>query len=396
MPSEADAGPALHVEVLANALRPDREPIPPLDDGVRGFHRRLGLAQPSPLHELPDLAAAAGVGRLFVKDESDRLGLPAFKILGASWAAYCALVDRLGHEPEWSNLAELTLALAPLHPMTLATATDGNHGRAVASFARRVGLSARIFVPAGTSPRRIDAIRSEGATCTEIEGDYDDAVARAAGEAGEHCIVVSDTSWEGYTEIPSRVIEGYATIFAEIDEQLAAAGVDRPDVVLIPIGVGALAAAAARHHRPGRSDGPPLLVGVEPDTADCVMASIRAGHPVEVPGPHPSIMAGLNCGTPSPLAWPLMRDAFEWYCAVGDEGAVAGMRALADAGVVSGETGGATLGTVLALGTGSTPLRFDPEAVVVAISTEGATDPVRYAELVGRPATAVGAHRAHG
>ena len=386
----------LHVEVLANPLRSDREPIPPLDAGVRAFHRRLGLAQPSPLHELPDLAPVAGVGRLFVKDESDRLGLPAFKILGASWAAYRALVDRLGHEPEWADLTELSSALEPLRPMALTTATDGNHGRAVASFARRVGLDARIFVPAGTSPRRIEAIRGEGAACTEIDGDYDDAVARAAAEADDRCIVVSDTSWEGYTEIPSRVIEGYATIFAEMDEQLSAAGVDRPDAVLVPIGVGALAAAAARHYRPGRSDGPPTLVGVEPDTADCVMASIRAGHPVEVPGPHPSIMAGLNCGTPSPLAWPLMRDGFEWFCAVGDEVAIAGMRGLAEAGVVSGETGGATLGTVLALGAATTDLRFDPRAVVVAISTEGATDPVRYAELVGRPAAAVGAHRAHG
>ncbi|MFI5044956.1 MAG: pyridoxal-phosphate dependent enzyme, partial [Acidimicrobiales bacterium] len=286
--------PSTGVEVLANPMRGRGDPPPARDSSVRQFHRRFPDYAPSPLVDLPRLATASGIGRLLVKDESNRLGLPAFKMLGASWASYRALSERLGQEPEWSTFEDLATELKALGPMSLSTATDGNHGRAVASFARRTGLGARIFVPDGTSRARIEGIRSEGATCEVVMGTYEDAVDRAAEEAADDCLVISDTSWPGYETVPRWVIDGYATIFDELDEQLAAIGVATPDVVVIPIGVGAFAAAAGRWYRggstaTGRSDPDPTdvsLIGVEPTTAACLYHSVEAGEMVDVAGPH--------------------------------------------------------------------------------------------------------------
>jgi diaminopropionate ammonia-lyase len=317
--------------------------------------------------------------------------------LGASWASYRALVERFESRRdrplgEWTTLAQLAEMLETLRPMTLATATDGNHGRAVARFARLLGLQARIFVPEGTSTARIEAILGEGATCEVVDGTYDDAVARAALEAADDCLVVSDTSWPGYETVPRWVIEGYSTIFAEIDAQRTAAGLPDPDVVLVPIGVGALAAAVAGWYRRPTLAHQPLLIGVEPATANCVMASAAAGHLVEVPGPHRSVMAGLNCGEPSPVAWPLVSTGFDWFVAGGDELAIDGMRLLADAGIVSGESGACTVGALAALAAGAghdAGLVLGPDLTVLALSTEGATDPDYYESVVGRPASAV-------
>ena len=379
------------VEVLANPMR-RALPAAATDDGPTRFHRKFVDYRPTPLYDLVGLASTLGLSHLYVKDESNRLGLPAFKMLGASWASYRSLVERLGHEPEWSTLDELAEALQPLQPMSLATATDGNHGRAVASFARRVGLGARIFVPDGTAQARIDAIVSEGATCKVVAGGtYEDAVARAGQEAGDDCLVVSDTSWEGYVTVPGWVIEGYTTIFAEIDAQLAAAGLPTPDAVMVQSGVGALAGAVAARYRRDPDD-PTLLVCVEPTTADCLMESIRAGEEVEVPGPHHSIMAGLNCGRPSPVAFGAVSAGFDLFCAIDDDDAVNGMLTLADAGVVSGETGGAGLGALLAMG-GAGGLSLAEGSSVLVMSTEGATDPAFFQRTVGRSPDQITADR---
>jgi diaminopropionate ammonia-lyase len=384
--------------VLRNPLRsPSIVPTLTATELPQAFHRHFPDYEPTPLVERPELARQLGIGRLLIKDESSRLGLPAFKMLGASWASYRALVERFESRRdrplgEWTTLAQLAEMLETLRPMTLATATDGNHGRAVARFARLLGLQARIFVPEGTSTARIEAILGEGATCEVVDGTYDDAVARAALEAADDCLVVSDTSWPGYETVPRWVIEGYSTIFAEIDAQRTAAGLPDPDVVLVPIGVGALAAAVAGWYRRPTLAHQPLLIGVEPATANCVMASAAAGHLVEVPGPHRSVMAGLNCGEPSPVAWPLVSTGFDWFVAGGDELAIDGMRLLADAGIVSGESGACTVGALAALAAGAghdAGLVLGPDLTVLALSTEGATDPDYYESVVGRPASAV-------
>ncbi len=377
--------------VTPNPLRDDRRwPVPPV--AVGEFHHRMPAYSPTLLLDAPDLAERLGIGRILVKAETRRLGLPSFKILGASWATYRAICAHLGYEPEpWGNINELAANLAHLRPFTLATATDGNHGRAVAFMARLLGFQARIFVPAGMASPRIEAMQREGAVVTVVDGDYDDAVARSAEQAGDRCLVVSDTSWPGYETIPAQVIEGYSTIFHEIDDALDASGLAQPDLVVVPMGVGAFMAAAVSHYRCG---GPsPVIAGVEPLDANCVEASALAGTITHVPGPHRSIMVGLNCGRPSMIAWPRLASGIDWFVAVDDDAARLAMRELADAAVVAGETGGASLAGLQAL-------LVDPDAraslsalsekTALVIVTEGATDPAAYERIVGRRHETVG------
>ncbi len=368
--------------LLRNPLHDDAADIPAPPADVRGFHRRLPGYAVTPLHDLHGLAAELGVGRVLVKDESDRLGLPSFKILGASWATYRALTERLGTDPEpWATVDDLAARFAPLRPLTLATATDGNHGRAVARMARLLGMGARIWVPASTVAARIHAIESEGATVVVSTGGYDDAVRESAAAADDHTLVVSDTAWEGYETVPAWVVEGYSTVFREVDEQLAALDAAPPDVVVVQMGVGAFAASAVTHYRHG--GGRPALVGVEPVSAACVLASARAGHLVTLDGEQDSIMVGLNCGTPSPVAWPRVAAGLTWLVAVSDDHARDAMRTLARFGVVAGESGAASLaGFAYAAPHLRAAGALDDTSTVVLFSTEGATDPEAYRQIV--------------
>jgi diaminopropionate ammonia-lyase len=362
--------------VVAGAS-PGHEPL--------AFHRKLPGYVPTPLIDAPEIARHLGVGRVLLKDESSRIGLPAFKILGASWAVYRALEERAGPFAPWQMLDELSEQLRPLRPLTLAAATDGNHGRAVARMAALLGFDAKIYVPAGTAQARIDAIAGEGATVEVFPGTYDEAVARSAQDAGERCLVISDTSWPGYDRVPRWVIDGYATILQEVDDQGAA-----PDLVAVQIGVGALASAVVAHYRQPAPHPRPTLVGVEPLRAACMLASIEAGHVVQVPGPHDSIMAGLNCGEPSMLAWPIVSAGVDAFVAVEDERAREAMRLLARAGVVAGETGAAGLAGMLELlnGPGQDEARarlgVTASTCVLLFITEGATDPDAYQRIVAR------------
>jgi diaminopropionate ammonia-lyase len=293
--------------------------------------------------------------------ETERFGLPAFKILGASWAA------------------ERLLGGRDTAGITLVTATDGNHGRAVARVARMRGVRAHILVPAGTAPARIDGIASEGAQVEVVDGSYDDAVRKAAAMADDTHVVLSDTSWPGYEDVPRWVVEGYETIFREAGEQLGGAV---PDVALIPIGVGSLAVAAAAHW-PGES---PRLVGVEPTSAACALESIEAGEPVSVPGPHDSIMAGLNAGSVSELAWPVLRDRFDAFCTIDDSWAEEGMRRLAAIGVNAGEVSGGTVGAALAMCADEdarAAAGIGADSTLFLLLTEGVTDPANWERVVG-------------
>jgi diaminopropionate ammonia-lyase len=307
----------------------------------RAFHARLPYYHVTPLVAAPAHADELGVGELLVKDESSRLGLPAFKMLGASWAAYRALAARAdGSLDGWRTVDALRAAVAPLRPLTLACATEGNHGRAVARMARLVGLDAHIVVPRHVAAPRVEAIRSEGARIETIDGTYEDAIERSAQLVDERTIVVSDTAWPGYEEIPDWVVEGYSTIFEEIDEAGAA-----PDVVAVQMGVGSLAAAAIRHYR----DRETRLLGVEPLAAACVMASIERGELTTVPGPHRSSMGGLNCGRPSTVAWPDLSTGLDGVVAIDDDTAGGAIERLNALGLASGPSGAAGLGGLLAL-----------------------------------------------
>jgi diaminopropionate ammonia-lyase len=366
---------------LRNPLRGEVRPSLPSGDPLE-VHRRLPGYAPTPLQQAPSLAEALGLGEVWVKDESSRMGLPAFKILGASWAVYRALSERLGEDPEpWETVEDLAERFASLRPLTLATATDGNHGRAVARMARLLGLQARIYVPAGTAPARMAAIASEGAEVEVVLGSYDDAVRRAAEQASREVAVVPDTALYGFEPEPRWVIEGYTTIFREVDEQARGPF----DVVTVQMGVGALAASVVSHYRPGGA----RIVGVEPDQAACVLASVVAGEIVSLPGHQDSIMAGLNCGTPSPMAWPAVSAGLDLLVAVEDERAREAMRALASEGITSGETGAAGLAGLLEAltGPGSSGtreyLKLDDRSRALVLSTEGATDPDAYRKIVG-------------
>jgi diaminopropionate ammonia-lyase len=360
-------------KLFVNPARRHDEPVSRAETASVDFHRRLPGYARTRIVGAPGLAHEFGLATLDVKDESARLRLPSFKILGASWAVYQILVGRLGHEPAWDDLDDLRIALRPLGALTLVAATDGNHGRAVAHMAKLLGYRSRILVPAGTAAARIAGIEREGAEVTVVEGSYDDAVRASATLADDDALVVSDTSWEGYTEIPRNVIDGYATIFAEADAQLAA----RPDLVVVPMGVGALAAATVRHYAATA-----MIAVVEPLAAACGLASAVAGHPVEVAPPHDSIMAGLNCGTVSIVAWPAVSSGADIFVAVDDDAAERAMRDLAEIGIVAGETGGASLAGLRALVEAGEPDLRGRRALVLC--TEGATDPEGYRRIVGR------------
>ena len=361
-------------------------------EAVAAFHHRMPAYAPTLLLDAPGLATRFGVGRVVIKAETRRMGLPSFKILGASWATYQAICDHIGREPEpWSNINELAANLAFLRPFKLATATDGNHGRAVSFMARLLGFDCHVFVPSGMVDARIRAMEMEGSTVTVIDGDYDDAVARAAEDASENCVIVSDTSWPGYEKIPAQVVEGYATIFDEVDVALDASSLPRPDLVVVPMGVGAFMASAVTHYRSGPHR--PIIVGVEPLHANCVQESALAGEITHVPGPHRSIMVGLNCGRPSLTAWPRLASGIDWFVSVDDDAARQGMRDLADAAVAAGETGAACLAGLDALLADEAAVRELPDlsnSTILLVVTEGATDPDSFEAIVGRSPESVG------
>ncbi|CAM4029262.1 diaminopropionate ammonia-lyase [Deinococcus marmoris] len=372
-------------EISPLYLNPSVETFAPKDmPGLLAFHRSLPSYAPTPLVRAPALAATLGVQIAWVKDESSRLGLPAYKILGASWATFRELETRYGPFAPWRTLDELAAQLAGHGPITLVAATDGNHGRAVARMARWLNLNARILVPQDMVAARIDAIRQEGAAVQVISGTYDEAVAAAAQLADRAHIVISDTAWDGYTRVPGWVIDGYSTIFEEVETQLTAQNAAQPDLVAAQMGVGSLAAAVVQHYRSPQRQA--QVVGVEPLRAACVLRSLQAGHLTEVPGPHVSIMAGLNCGQTSPLAWPLLQGGLSASVAISDGRAKQAMRLLAQDGVVSGESGAAGAGGLLELfgddHVTRQALGVHSGSSVLVISTEGATDPGAYDRIV--------------
>jgi len=325
---------------------------PSAPSGAYVFHRSLPGYAPTPLVPVPAIAAELGVGRVLVKDESSRLGLSAFKILGASWACRQVLERRPG--------------------ATLVTATDGNHGRAIARMAAHFGVEATVFVPAAMLPEAAARIAEEGAQVVRVDGDYDTAVRQAAEFAGAQPgrALVQDTAWDGYEEVPAWIVEGYQTLLQEVDAQLDGP----PDLVVVPVGVGSLAEAVVRHYR-RPSAAHPRVLAAEPDTAACVLASLTADRPVTVPTAT-TVMAGLNCGTISAAAWPVLRAGCDTAVAVSDHEALRAAGDLGRLGVSSGPSGAATLAGVRAALTRPgrrAALHLREDAVVVLLSTEGRT-----------------------
>ncbi len=334
----------------------DPAQVPPPRGDARAFHEGMAGYRPTPVHDLPAVAQTLGLGSVCLKDESDRLGLPAFKVLGASWAVERALRER----PE---------------VRTLVAASAGNHGRAVAHVAALRGLHARIFLPERATPGRRAAIGGEGAEVVVVDGTYEEAVAEAAEAAARpDAIEIADIGDSG----PARwVIDGYHTLFAEAGAQAA------HDLILVPVGCGSLAAAAARH---GAATGA-TVIGVEPVTAACLTASLVAGEPTAVRTPG-TTMAGLDCAEVSTSAWPTLRRGIHGMVTVSDAETHAAMRRLATHGLEVGDCGAATLAALEALATEAecTGLRravgLGSATRVLLVASEGASDPEGYRRIV--------------
>ncbi len=331
---------------------------------------------PTPLVSLPGLAARLGLGALWVKNETRRFDLPAFKSLGVEFA-----VHELAARGELAGVD------------TLVCASAGNHGRAVARAARHAGLGGRVFLDRDVAAARVDAIRGEGAEVVRVDGTYDDAVRLAADDAARPgVLVVSDTSWPGYDQIPRDIMLGYTRI---MDEAAGAwAGDGPPDLMIVQAGVGGLLAAVASWSARHLGHARPALVAVEPSLAACVQASARAGTPQQVPGPLTTIMAGLRCGEVSPLAFDTVHDLVDGYTAVEDHWCRAAMHLLAhpepgDPRLAVGTSGAAGLAALLAA-TESVEAqalfegcagRAHPRVLILA--TEGVTEPQLWHEVTG-------------
>ncbi|KAF7158925.1 hypothetical protein CNMCM5623_004104 [Aspergillus felis] len=336
--------------------------------GLKHFHHSLPDYRPTPLVSLPEVAVDLGVKAVFVKDESNRFGLPSFKVLGASWGCYRAVVSHLGLPP--------TVALKVVKqrlresPVALFAATEGNHGRAVAFMARHLGVTARIFVPASMDEGTRNRIASEGAEVVISDGDYDQAVREAwIASQNDGGLLVQDTAFDGYEEVPAWIVEGYSTMMTEIDEQLSQLGL-QSTLTVTPVGVGSLAHAVVRHCK---SQTPPIaVVAVEPDSGPCLISSLQAGRMVTVKSSE-TIMNGMNCGTVSATAWPDLQRVVDAAVTVSSYESHSAVEYLASHSVRAGPCGGAPLAAIRRLkASGQAESLLHRDAVVVLLCTEGA------------------------
>lgn len=364
---------------------------------VHRFHRRIPGYGETPLANLSSLAAAWGVGGVFVKDESKRFGLNAFKALGGSYAVARLLCDKLELDIESVELDQLrgSEARERIGRITLATATDGNHGRGIAWTAATLGQKAVVYMPKGAAPARVESVRSHGAEVIVTDLNYDDTVRLCCSEAeknGWH--VVQDTAWEGYTQVPTWIMQGYLTMCHEALERLAAYGI-KPTHVFLQAGVGAMAGAVAGYLAGRFCGAPPTIVVVEPSNAACIYASAVAGdgRPHAVTGALDTIMAGLACGEPNPIGWEILKSFTRCFLRCGDAVAADGIRILAhplpgDPALEAGESGSVGIGVLRLLATQPTframkdAISLDSRSIVLCFNTEGATDPVNYSDIV--------------
>ena len=372
---------------------------------ARDFHKQIPGYTMSPLKNLPRLASMLGLGGIWVKDESNRLRLGSFKVLGGSFAIYQIIRQRLGMMDRELTFEELTSPeiRAALGEVVFAAATDGNHGRGVAWSANQLGFRSVIYVHKMTSETRIKAIENNGAEVVVVDGTYDDAVRQVNLDAQRNgWQVIADTAWEGYEDIPRWVIQGYSTMFAETQEQLAAQGLIAPTHIFAQAGVGSLAAATIGYYANLFGSERPTSVVVEPELAACLYrsAEINDGAPHNFDGDLDTIMAGLACGEPNPQAWEILQDTADVFVKCPDYVAAKGMRVYAiplsgDPFIVSGESGAVSLGalTFIMEMPELAPLReklgLGKNSQVLLINSERNTDPDDFRRVVWEGGSAV-------
>ena len=365
---------------------------------VSAFHKSFSEYQVTPLADLKGLAADFGLGKIWVKDESHRFGLNAFKVLGGAFAIGQYLAQKLG--VDISELSREKLASPEMREklgqITFASTTDGNHGRGVAWTAQQLGQKAIIYMPKGSAQIRVDHILATGAECSVTDMNYDDTVRMTDAKAKENSwVVVQDTAWEGYTEIPTWIMQGYMTLAVEALQQIKDSGEERPTHLFLQAGVGSFAGAALGYIAAALGENFPITTIVEPKKAACIYKSATAadGNPHAVTGDLDTLMAGLACGEPSTISWGILRDYAAAYVEMDDFFAANGMRILAaphkgDPQVVSGESGAATMGALEnimnnpAAAELKKALKLDEKSKVLIISTEGDTAPEIYRDVV--------------
>ena len=361
---------------------------------VREFHKSFPMYVPTPLAQLPETAKMLGIGAIYVKDESHRFGLNAFKVLGGSYAIGNILSRRLGKPLSETGYDVLTSSETRkvLGDITFITATDGNHGRGVAWTANTLGQKSVVHMPKGSAEERLHNIRAAGADADIIDGNYDDAVRLSRKEAEENgWVIVQDTSWEGYEEIPAWIMQGYCTMGLEAYEQLH----QKPTHIFLQAGVGSMAGTIAALFADLYGEERPKVIIVEPNNADCFYRTAKAndGNLHIVTGDMKTIMAGLACGEPCRLAWDILKDCADHFIAFPDWAAAKGMRILgnplgSDDRVVSGESGASGFGCCAAILTEpeladiKQELGLNEDSRVLFFSTEGATDRENYRRIV--------------
>lgn len=366
---------------------------------AQAFHKSFPQYSVTPLAALDGMAERLGLGGLYVKDESYRFGLNAFKVLGGSFAMARYIAQELGRDVSELDYDYLTSdrLKREFGQATFFTATDGNHGRGVAWAANKLGQKAVVHMPKGSTRARFDNIAKEGAQVTIEEVNYDDCVRMAAAEAArtEHGVVVQDTAWEGYEEIPAWIMQGYGTMAGEAAEQLRQQEAGRPTHVFVQAGVGSLAGAVVGYFANRFPTDPPKFIVMEAGAADCLYRGALAGDgsPRMVGGDLQTIMAGLACGEPNTLSWEILRSHVTAFLSCPDWVSAKGMRMLAapvkgDPAVCSGESGAVGMGVISALMEDGAykelreALELGRDSRVLMFSTEGDTDPDKYREIV--------------
>ncbi|MBP2026464.1 diaminopropionate ammonia-lyase [Acetoanaerobium pronyense] len=367
-------------------------------DKIRTFHKGFSQYEITPLQSLDELAKKLEVKNIWIKDESYRFNLNAFKVLGGSYAIGKYLAEKLG-----LDISEITFdklkseeTKTILGDITFVTATDGNHGRGIAWAARELGQKSVVYMPKGSSQIRLENIRKEGADASITDLNYDDSVRLASKYADENNgVLVQDSSWEGYEEIPTWIIQGYATLIDEAMDQIIEKGEDMPTHVFLQAGVGSFAASILGYLEARFKENRPITIMVEPSEAACIYKSAleNDGNPHAVTGDMPTIMAGLACGEPSTVGWGILRDYANAYISCPDYVAAKGMRILGnplgnDPRVISGESGAVGLGILSLIKEQedlqelANKLKLDKNSNILLINTEGDTDPDGYRRIV--------------
>lgn len=365
---------------------------------VMDFHKSFPMYSETPLRDMKNLAGELGLGRIYVKDESYRFGLNAFKVLGGSYAIGNYLAKKLGKsitEMPYNVLVSDNVR-EELGEMVFVTATDGNHGRGVAWTANQLKQKSVVLMPKGSSLERLENIRAEGADASITDLNYDDAVRKANSIAEENgWVMVQDTAWAGYEDIPTWIIQGYSTMGYEAFEQLKAIGEEKPTHIFLQAGVGSMAAAITGLFSSVYGEDRPIITIVEPNKADCLYRTAEAndGQLRVVSGDMDTIMAGLACGEPCTIGWEILKDYADFFISCPDFTAAEGMRMMGnpprgDEKVISGESGAATLGCVAEIMTNENlawmreKLQLNQSSRVLFFSTEGDTDKKSYQDIV--------------